>query len=202
MKHETFKSYVAVLIAFVTVMGAMAAGLASVAVSDANDADFAGLDASIRGQKADIVNHILAYEKYRAYTAYVRYNELGNQLYSANQFGAASEAWGVARGLVSFFLPRYIRADGAYDIERELEEAWAQDAQDQDLDAAPYFGESDQLRQRSSFLTADMIVLAMSFWFLTVAQTTQKNIKYLLAGIGVLLALAGTLGLLIGRFFL
>lgn len=201
MKHETFKSYVAVLIALVTVMGATAAGLASVAVSDANDADFAGLDASIRGQKADIVNHILAYERYRAYTAYIRYNELGNQLFGANQAGAASEAWGVARGLVSFLQPRYILADGSYNIERELQEAWAQDAQDEDLDALPYFEESDQLRRRSSILTMDMIVLAVAFWFLTVAQATQKNIKYLWAGIGVLLALAGTLGLLIGRFF-
>jgi len=211
MKHETFKSYVAVLVAIVTVLGATAACLASVAVSSASDADFLGLDASIRAQKADIVNHVYAYEHYRAYTAYVRYNELGRLLYDPNadpdtdiRNGALQrEVWGVASGISSvFFSPRYINQDGQYDLERELQEAWAQDEQNEDLNSLPYFEESDRLRNRSSFLTADMIVLAVSFWFFTLAQATEKNIKYLWAGLGVLFALGGILGIIIGRFMI
>jgi hypothetical protein len=211
MTHENFKSYVAVLVAVVTVLGAVAACLASVAVSGAGDADFAGLDASIRAQKADIVNNIYAYEHYRAFTAYVRYDELGRLLYDPNadqetdlRNGALQrEVWGLASGISSvFFSPRYINSDGQYDRERELQEAWAQDSQNEDLNSAPYFEESDQLRARSSFLTADMIVLAVSFWFLTIAQATETKIKYVWAGIGVLLALAGVLGIFIGRFML
>ncbi|MCL4268784.1 MAG: DUF2834 domain-containing protein [Anaerolineales bacterium] len=211
MKHETFKSYVAVLVAIVTVLGATAACLASVAVSSASDADFLGLDASIRAQKADIVNHVYAYEHYRAYTAYVRYNELGRLLYDPNadqdtdiRNGALQrEVWGVASGISSvFFSPRYINQDGQYDLERELQEAWAQDEQNEDLNSLPYFAESDRLRNRSSFLTADMIVLAVSFWFFTLAQATEKNIKYLWAGLGVLFALGGILGIIIGRFMI
>lgn len=211
MKHETFKSYVAVLVAIVTVLGATAACLASVAVSSASDADFLGLDASIRAQKADIVNHVYAYEHYRAYTAYVRYNELGRLLYDPNadpdtdiRNGALQrEVWGVASGISSvFFSPRYIDQDGQYDLERELQEAWAQDEQNEDLNSLPYFEESDRLRNRSSFLTADMIVLAVSFWFFTLAQATEKNIKYLWAGLGVLFALGGILGIIIGRFMI
>ncbi|HAX69460.1 MAG TPA: hypothetical protein DCY14_07640, partial [Anaerolineae bacterium] len=203
MKHETFKSYVAVLVAVVTVLGATAACLASVAVSSASDADFLGLDASIRAQKADIINHVYAFEHYRAYTDYVRYDEYGRLLYDPNadeetdlRNGALQrEAWGVASGLSSvFFSPRYINPDGQYDLERELQEAWAQDSQNEDLNPTPYFAESDQLRARSSFLTADMIVLAISFWFLTVAQATEKKIKYFWAGLGILFALAGILG--------
>lgn len=207
MKHETFKSYVAVLVAVVTVLGATAACLASVAVSSASDADFLGLDASIRAQKADIINHVYAFEHYRAYTDYVRYDEYGRLLYDPNadeetdlRNGALQrEAWGVASGISSvFFSPRYINPDGQYDLERELQEAWAQDSQNEDLNPTPYFEESDQLRARSSFLTADMIVLAISFWFLTVAQATEKKIKYLWAGLGILFALAGILGIIIG----
>ena len=111
--------------------------------------------------------------------------------------------WGLASGISSvFFSPRYINPDGQYDLERELQEAWAQDSQNEDLNADPYFEESDHLRSRSSFLTADMIVLAISFWFLTVAQATEKKIKYLWAAIGVLFAIAGIIGIIIGRFMI
>lgn len=211
MKHDNFKSTVAILVAIVTILGATAACLASGSVSDAGKADFTGLDASIRAQKADIINHVYAYEHYRAYTAYVRYNELGRLLFDPNadsetdrRNGALQrEVWGVASGISSvFFSPRYINSDGQYNLERELEEAWAQDVQNEDLNAAPYFEQSDKFRTSSSFLTADMIVLATSFWFLTLAQATEKNIKYLWAGIGILLAIAGIIGIIIGRLMI
>jgi len=209
VKSETFKSYIAVMVAIVTVLGATAACLASVAVSNAGDADFAGLDASIRAQKDEIVNTISAYEHYRAFTAYTRYNELGNLLYDPNadaetnlENGALQrEVWGMASGISSsFFNPRYINQDGQYDLTRELQEEYAQSAQNEDLNSAPYFAKSDAERNRSSFLTANMIVFAVSFWFLTLAQTTEKRIKYVWATIGILSALAGILGTLIGRF--
>jgi hypothetical protein len=211
MKQDAFKSYIAVMTALVTVLGAMAACLASVAVSDAGDADFSGLDASIRAQRADIINHIYAYEHYRAFTDYVRYNELGALLYdpaadeqTAIENGALQrEVWGVAQGIsTGFFSPRYVNSNGKYDLERELEEAWAQDAQDDELDPTPYFEDSDRLRRRSSFLVADMIVFAIAFWFFTAAQTTEKKIKFLWAGLGVLFALAGILGMIIGRYMI
>lgn len=211
MKQESFKSLIAVLTAVVTVLGATAACLASVAVSNAGDADFAGLDSSIRAQKAEIVNHVQAYEHYRAFTSYVRYNELGNLLYDPNADEETSfrngalqrEVWGLASGISSvFFRPRYIDADGSYDLERELQEAFAEDAQSGDLNPAPHFEESDRLRRRSSFLTASMIPLAFSFWFFTLAQATEKNIKYLWAVLGVLIGLLGVTGILLGRFMI
>lgn len=211
MKNDGFKSNVAVLVAVVTVLGAMAACLATVATSDAGDMDFAGLDASIRAQKAEIINEVIAYEHYRAFTNYIRYDQLGILLYDPNadettdlRNGALQrELWGVASGISSvFFSPRYIDSNGNYDIQRELDEAWAQDSQSEDLDAQPFFDKSDKFRRRSSFLTADMIVFAVSFWFLTIAQVTEKKIKYLWAGLGILFGLAGILGILIGRFLL
>jgi hypothetical protein len=212
-KSNNFKSWMAVLTAIVTVFGATAACLASGAVSSAGDADFSGLDAAIRGQKAEIINYINAYEHYRAFTDYTRYNELGNLMYDPDEDpnsetsfknGAIQrEVWGLASGISAvFFSPRYITQDGQYDLERELQEALAQDAQEQDIDSETYFKDSDRFRRRSAFLTADMIVLAVAFWFFTLAQTTEKNIKYLWAGLGVLAALAGVVGIFIGRFMI
>lgn len=215
MKQDNFKSWIAIFTAIVTVLGAMAACLASSALSNASDADFSGLDASIRAQKAEIINYVNAYEHYRAFTSYVRYNELGNLMYDPNadpnadpaaaaRDGAMQrEVWGIASGISSiFFSPRYINSDGEYDLQRELQEAIAQDSQDEDLNPDPYFAESDHQRSRSSFLTGDMIVLAVSFWFFSLAQITEKKIKYVWAVMGVLAALAGILGILIGRYMI
>jgi len=211
MENDRFKSNVAVLVAFVTVLGAVAACLASVAVSNASDADFAGLDSAIRAQKAEIINEVYAYEHYRAYTTYMRYDELGTLLYdpeadeeTAFKNGELQrEVWGVASGLsYSFFSPRYIKPDGKYDLTQELQEERADDAQNEDLDSEPYFAESDRLRSSSSFLAADMIVIAFSFWFLTVAQVTDKKIKYLWLLLGILTMLAGIFGIIYGRFMI
>jgi hypothetical protein len=211
MKQDNFKSWIAVLTAVVTVLGASAACLASVAVSTAGDQDFAGLDASIRAQKAEIINYVIAYQNYRAYTDYLRYDEMGYLMYDpqadaetdARNYAIQQEVWGVSSGLLSSFVKaRYIDPDGSYDIERELQEAFADDAQTSDLNSQPYFEKSDAERSRSAFLTADMIVFAVSFWFLTLAQATEKNFKYVWAALGVLFAIGGVLGILYGRFFL
>lgn len=211
MKQDNFKSWIAVLTAVVTVLGASAACLASVAVSTAGDQDFSGLDASIRAQKAEIINYVIAYQNYRAYTDYLRYDEMGYLMYDpeadaetdARNYAIQQEVWGVSSGLLSSFVKaRYIDPDGSYDIERELQEAFADDAQTSDLNSQPYFEKSDAERSRSAFLTADMIVFAVSFWFLTLAQATEKNFKYVWAALGVLFAIGGVLGILYGRFVL
>ena len=211
MKSDNFKSWMAVMTAVVTVLGATAACLASTAVSSAGDADFAGLDASIRAQKAEIINSIYAYEHYRAFTDYVRYDELGNAMYDPNanaetdarNAAMQQEVWGVASGIQAFFFkPRYVVVDGQYDLEQELQEAFAEDAQNEDLNSEIYFVESDQYRKQSSFLTATMIMLAISFWFFTIAQATEKSFKYIWAALGIVTGLAGIAGILYGRFLL
>jgi hypothetical protein len=47
-----------------------------------------------------------------------------------------------------------------------------------------------------------MIVLAVSFWFLQLAQVTEKRIKYLWLTFGILLGLGGIMGMLIGRYLI
>jgi hypothetical protein len=209
MKDDRFKSSVAVLVAIVTILGAMAACLATVAGSGASDADFSGVSAAIKAQKAEIVNDVTAYEHYRAYTSYVRYDEMGNLIYdesvnSSEQEAQAlahqrMEAWGLADALrIYFFPPRYIDPNtGKYNIHRELEELWAEDVQEDDLNPRPHFEKADLLRQRSLLLTGDMIVFAIAFWFLSLAQIFESRAKYLALALGILIAVAGILGIVI-----
>lgn len=212
MKDDRFKSFVAVLVAIVTILGAMAACLATVAGSSASDADFNGVSAAIKAQKAEVVNDVTAYEHYRAYTSYLRYEEMGNLIYdeSVNSSGKDTqelanqrmEAWGLADALkIYFFPPRYVDPEtGRYNLRRELDELWAEDTQADDLNAQPHFSEADLLRNRSLLLTADMIIFAIAFWFLTLAQIFENRAKYLGLVCGVLIALAGTFGILIVEF--
>lgn len=211
MNNDRFKSLVAVLIAFVTILGATVACLATVALSRAGDKDFAGMSAAINAQKAQIINHVNAYEHYRAYTAYARYMELGaimqGEASQANAEKAAQlsdqqqEAWGLASSLSqSFFSPRYMNKDG-YNIQRELGELWADASERDDLEFKSHFEQADSFRTRSSFLFADMIVFAVSFWFFTLAQVIENRWKYLFIGVGVFIALGGILGILIAEVF-
>src|SRR5215204_4550049 len=85
------ETLVAVLIALVTVVGAVVAWRASVADDGAGDADFAGLRASLNAEETRALNAVNAYEHYGAYTTYWRYNALGDALASEVE-AAAPEA--------------------------------------------------------------------------------------------------------------
>jgi len=208
MENERFKSTTAIFVAFVTVLGAIAACLATNAMSTAANADFEGMNAAIRAQKAEIVNQITAFGHYRAFTEYTRYMEYGNLLYDPNADEATGikngvlqrAAWGIAWELSSsnFFEPRYVTQDGIYNLQRELDEAFSQDSQIEDLNSTSYFKKSDQMRKRSYALTADMIMLAVSFWFLQLGQVTEHKVKYVWVIMGSLLGLGGILGMVIG----
>lgn len=201
-KHNYFKSNMAILVALVTILGAFVACRATVVTSDASDADFEGVSAAINSQRMEIVNEIYAYEHTRAYTTYIRYLELGSLLYNE---GAGSdpahleaqwkELWGLADAMkLLFFPPRYMDFETqGYDIQRELDEERADDAQFSDLNPQPHFDKSDALRQRSLILTADLIIFAIAFWLLTVAQIIENRLKYILATLGILTTLAGLL---------
>jgi hypothetical protein len=214
MSDTRFKSFVAVLIACVTILGAAAACLASVALSSAGDADFEGMSATINAQREGVVNQINAYEHLRAYTAYTRYLELGYILWDeasqADSETAAEldkqrkEILGLASEMRStFFQSRYMDTQqGFYNLQRELDEAWAEDVQNYDLEPIPHFDRADALRTRSSLLAADMITFAVSFWFLTLANVIENRWKYLMITLGILIGLGGILGILIAQVLL
>lgn len=206
MQNKSFKTLVATLTAIVTVLGATVACLGTVASSGAADADFRGVSAAIKGQKEGVINHILAYEHLRAYTSYIRYDEMGNLLYdeavgseteNEDLTNRRMEAWGLADSIkISFFPPRYVDVfTGEYDIQRELGELWVAATKSSDLDPTPHFAESDALRGKSLSLTANLIVFAFAFWFLTLAQIIENRAKYLALAVGVLFMLAGIFGM-------
>jgi hypothetical protein len=216
MKNEGFKTFTATMIALVTIVSATAAWRAAIASSEASQADFNGLAAAINAEEQHVLNSISVYEHYQAFLIYTRYNELGYRL--ADEIDAAtnpddsglapleqlkSDSWGIAYGLQSLFFPsRYLRLDGTYDLQREMDEMTADSERQQDVKPALHFEKADALRLKSNLLISMLIFLGIALWMFTCAQIIERGIRYIFASAGVLLLGASVVGISLIELFL
>ncbi|HEY4687796.1 MAG TPA: hypothetical protein VIK33_00670 [Anaerolineae bacterium] len=201
-KQDRFKTLVAGLLALVTILGAVVAWRAAAANDIASNADFAGIAATLNAEESRALNAVTAYEHLRAYTDYVRYNELGNAI--ADSLADAPEtdrvtlerqmrdAWDLATEIEgTFFENRYVKTDGTYDIPRQLDELWSDDAQNKDLNPDLHFAQSDAARAKSTTLIGILIVLGLLLVLYTLANTLASRVRYLMAA-GATIFLVGS----------
>ncbi len=200
MKTEGFKTFTATMIALVTIVSAVAAWRAAAAASESSQADFNGLAASINAEEAHMLNSISAYGHFQAFLTYTRYNELGYRL--ADEIAAAdpgdsritaleqgkSDSWGIAYGLQYLFFPsRYLRPDGSYDLQREMDELTADSERQEDIKPDLHFNRADAYRLKSNLLISTLIFLGLALWMFTCAQIIERSAKYGFAVGGILL---------------
>ena len=207
-----FKTIVAVLIALVSMLSAVVAWRIALASDTASTADFTGLTAALHAEDTRASNQAAMYAHYRAYTDYVRYFWLV-QLIEAELESSPPEAQPLLRRQMDeagalalnagyFFPGRYLSSDTGqssaggltelkYDKERELGEAWADAARRLDIEPEPHFALSDRARLNTIWLVAVVIMLSLSLWFYSLAQTLSHAIKYALVAIGSAFLLAG-----------
>lgn len=197
--NNRLRTIVAVLIAVVTVVGALVVWRAAVAVAAAGEAESFGRQALMRAEETRALNAVAAYEDYAAYTAYRRYAMLGDLLAEAMLKvtdarrlllldGQRTEAEDLALANRGFFPGRYLDRDGSYALERQLGEMWADAAREGDLNADPYFARADLLRGKANFLLIAAMVLGPALVCFTVVEIVGGRRKYLLVTIGALLA--------------
>lgn len=74
--NDHFKTVIAVLIAVVTVIGAMVAWRAALAGGNAGDADLAGVTATLNTEETRTLNKANLYANYQAYTNYMLHNNM------------------------------------------------------------------------------------------------------------------------------
>ncbi len=199
--NNRLETGVALLIALVTVIGAVVAWRASVADDGAGDADFAGLRASLNAEETRALNAVDAYEHYGAYTTYWRYNALGDELATAVEAAPPeavdaldrqrAEAYDLADANQDLFPNRFLNRDGTYSVARETGEAWADAAREQDLYPDPQYAEADRLRTKSNQLLGTITLLGLALVVYTLVETVEGRLKLLLVGLGTLLAIAG-----------
>jgi hypothetical protein len=201
MNPTRFKNFASIMVAIVTILGASAVCLGSVATNEAGNADFDGLAAAISNQEAQIINEINAYEHYRTYTAYYRYDELvkiyeeellnfqGNdQQYNALE-DLYFETLTVRNGLFYYLELRYLNSEGGYDVERDFFAGLAETGSKKDLNSEPHFNLANSLRNKALLFTGVLIFLAIAFWFFTAAEITDNRAKYFFFSVGLILTL-------------
>lgn len=200
---EALQTFVAILIAVVTAIGAIVAWRASVAADGAGDADLAGLRSTLNVSEVQALNAVNAYENLSAFTAYTRYNALGDEYFEALE--AADEdmiytldtgranAYDIATAMSINFRSEFINPDSTYDIERQLDEMWADAEKNRDLNPSAHFSEADTLRQQTNSLLMTIMVLGVALVFLTLFEFVDGRLQYVMIGIGFILALAGTI---------
>jgi hypothetical protein len=212
-KEGPLNTIVAVLIALVTVVGAVVAWRASVAADGAGDADFAGLQASLNAEETRALNYVDAYEHYGAYVAYQRYLSLGNAI--ADDIASdpnltedeifqldrqRAEAYDLSTANQYLFPNRYLNRDGTYSLTREMGEAWADAAKDKNLEFEQYYAEADKLREKTNLLLATISALAVGLVFFTLIETTGERWRWILLGLAVLFSLGGTVAAIVIEF--
>ena len=212
-KESKLETIVAILIAIVTVIGAVVAWRASVAADSAGDADFAGLQASLNAEETRALNNVNAYEHYGAYVNYRRYLNLGNAIADdlANDPSTPedqafmldrqrAEAYDLSNANQTLFPNRFLNRDGSYSVTRELGEAWADAAKQKDLDPDPHYAEADGLRQKTNLLLATLSLLAIGLVFFTLVEAADERLQMIMVGLGGAFSLVGTIIALVIEF--
>jgi hypothetical protein len=209
-KGSPLETIVAVLIALVTVIGAIVVWRASVIEDASGDADFAGLRASINVEETRALDYVNAYEAYGAYTTYKRYSDLGDLI--AEDMGQTTEeqadvlnsqradAHDLALAAEQSFPNKFMNRDGTYALQRQLGEMWADAAKEKDLKPEPQFAEADSLRNKTNRMLGSVSILALALVFFTLVESVSERLKYWMVGFGSALMVVGTVVALLIEF--
>lgn len=170
------------LIALVVIIGAALIWRASLAEDQAGDADANGLVAAIGEQQATIRAYDVFYRDLRRYAAYTlqarNLTLLENDLAHIGSSGVEALALesetrlssDLATSLRMALPSAYLRADGTYDAERELEERLAEQSKKQDANPEAHFATAAALRQKTRRLLGLAATLGISLVGYILAQ--------------------------------
>jgi hypothetical protein len=197
-KSDRFDVVVTVLIALVTVFGALLAWRASLAADVAGDADQQGLLETLDLEEGLSAHETNLYINLQYFVRYTQHKELARRLREdeaaarvrgetdlADDLARAAELQAdLATNLEDFFDVSYIRPDESFDEARFLAEARRGDARVNALKPEEVFTEADAYHERAIQLIGMISVLTVALFFYTLSQITELRIKYLLAMLG------------------
>ncbi|MEL6149275.1 MAG: hypothetical protein AAFR56_06590 [Chloroflexota bacterium] len=193
---DTFQTVMAVLIAVVTIVGALVAWRTAVISERAGNGDFASTSAVINTEEALTVGTARLYRNYRAYTDFVLNEQLATLLEADIQNATPEEsallelqavqARDEAVGNRDFFETRFLNLDGSYNTDRDLGESLADARRDLDLDPAPHIATATASRAQVAQLVSIFIVLSVALLFYSLAEAihpARRVLRYTCAAI-------------------
>ncbi len=203
---DRFRALVAVLIALVSVMGALTSWRVSVALGNAGGEDSAALSAVAEKEYIATYAAIVVMQHRDAFVAYAK-DDLLAKAYEVGTQGKPerTDLSDYARALRSAAnhaldaIPQaYIDREGHLDQVRDMGEHIAQGARDKDVEPLPHFASADAARQKALGLIAAIILLGLVLLSLTLADAAPNRLRYLWLGSGIgLFSLAVSIVLLV-----
>lgn len=199
---------ITILIAVIVAIAAIVSWWASLAADGAGDANFEALRALVNIEEARALNAVNAYEDYRSFTIYKKYKILGDLIaedleritdedeYDEMEASMAS-AYDMATLYETLFPGRFLTRDGSYDLQRQLDEMWADVSQEKDVNPTPKLSEADYLSVKNGFLLATATILAVTLVCYTLVESVSGVWKYVMAGLGTTFALVAIVTALI-----
>ncbi len=197
--EDRFKLLVTILIAVVSIAGAVLAWRVSTAASAAADADVDGIVSTVNRNQALVASESDMYRNMGAYLQVRIHNLISLSL--ANEWkllprGAPredqlwSESWTeihVAEqylGQVSI-RPEYLKQDGSYDGQASQNLDMAERALQADLDlTGRHFTTADKMRLKVEWLMEMAFVLTTALFFYTLATVIKSRSRYLFMALG------------------
>lgn len=210
-EDNRLSTVVALLIAAVSVVGAIVAWRASVAGDGAGDADVAGIRATINLTETTALAAVESYGDYASYAEYLVQRELGRALERQivelpadadetefNDLKARLAETSDRTTAAAFAFPnQFLNRDGSYGLHRQQSEFYADVGREKDLKPDASFAEGDALRGKTDRLLIALSVLAMALVFYTLIEAVSQRTRYILLVLGSAFFLAGAVGALL-----
>jgi predicted nucleic acid-binding Zn ribbon protein len=195
---DRFKTFVALLIAIVSIVGAALAYRIALAAGNAADADVAGIISSASLHQARVASEAELYRDLRAYLQVRIHDQLSHDLIAErDQYPSGDpardrlwdEGWTETRVAEAYLdqiyiSPEYIRSDGSYDEQAALDINIAHWALETDFNREGHFAEANRLRAKVQWLIGVASILTITLLFYTLAEVITHATKYLFLVLG------------------
>ncbi|HTP08430.1 MAG TPA: hypothetical protein VMP08_09275 [Anaerolineae bacterium] len=195
-----FEAFLAICIAVATVVGAILAARAAVYNDSANDADQAGLSSaidlaltqsSVEAQRTQNLSAFLEFAQHRRLAELI--SQQMDQIDSTSELWAqldreSSAEWNQAVNSRYFFDANfYDKFSNTFDQQAFVDRQLAEAASLKDLNPDPEFSRADGDRTTAAQLIGLIALLAVALLCFAVANILESRLRYLVAGIGVLI---------------
>jgi hypothetical protein len=195
--HDWFRTVVSILIATVTVVGAITAWRISVASNAASSFDSKGLSAALAGANAGItISTYLSmnmgfFADYREHLEKAKLLEMDASKEPDPERHAAMREEAVRERSLAATARGYLDSDylsfdpetgeEVFDGNRFWTANWAEASTVQDLEEQPFFAQADRLRDKAWGLVIVTVALGAALFLFTAAITVRGRGKYVLA---------------------
>ncbi len=202
--EDRFKTFVAILIGIVSILGAVLAWRAATAGSGAADADVKGVVSTVSRNQALGATTGDMYRNLRTYLLVRIHDVLSNSLLAESALYPGEDPnsdrlW--SDGWTEIFVaeeylenvdvrPEYIRPDGSYNGQAAQDIDMAHRAMSEDFDPqGRHFAEADELRGQVQWHIMLALVLSLALLFYTLASVITSRLKLLFFALGSAVAL-------------